>query len=70
MKLPLLAPVAGLALLALPALAAGPAPALPQIGKKAPNFSLPANDGKTYSLKQMRGHWLVLAFYPADFTGG
>lgn len=41
------------------------------IGKPAPDFTAEAfHDGriKKISLKQLRGKWVVLAFYPADFT--
>jgi len=40
------------------------------VGKSAPDFSLPANDGKTYSLKDLRGKKIVLYFYPKDDTPG
>jgi peroxiredoxin Q/BCP len=36
----------------------------------APNFSLPDESGKNYSLKYFAGQWLVLYFYPADDTPG
>jgi peroxiredoxin Q/BCP len=38
-------------------------------GKPAPIFA-PANDGKTYSLASLRGHKVVLYFYPKDDTPG
>lgn len=41
------------------------------IGEKAPDFALKGVDrGKVseYSLQAYRGKWLVLFFYPADFT--
>ena len=41
-----------------------------QVGLKAPEFDLKGEDGKGYALKNLRGRWTVLAFYPADFTGG
>ncbi|MBS4027508.1 MAG: thioredoxin-dependent thiol peroxidase [Ignavibacteriales bacterium] len=40
------------------------------VGSPAPDFSLPANDGKTYSLKELRGKKIVLYFYPKDDTSG
>jgi peroxiredoxin Q/BCP len=43
---------------------------MPQVGQKAPAFTLPDQDGKTHTLKSFKGHVLVLAFYPADFTSG
>src|SRR5947209_3374766 len=42
---------------------------MPNVGDKAPNFSLPASDGKTYSLSQFRGkNHIVVVFYPGDDT--
>lgn len=41
-----------------------------QPGDKAPDFKLPADDGKTYSLKNFKGKKLVLYFYPKDSTSG
>ncbi len=39
-------------------------------GEKAPDFSLPASDGKTVSLKSLAGKKVVLYFYPKDNTSG
>lgn len=39
-----------------------------RIGDTAPDFLLPAQDGKKYSLKNFRGKKIVLYFYPADDT--
>jgi peroxiredoxin Q/BCP len=39
-------------------------------GDQAPDFSLPGTDGKTYSLSQLRGKYVVLAWFPKAFTGG
>lgn len=55
-----------LALLAAPAFAAD----APRPGDKAPAFTLTAQDGKPVSLKDYRGKWVALYFYPKDFTGG
>ena len=41
-----------------------------KIGDKAPNFSLPAGQGKTISLKDFAGQNLILYFYPKDDTPG
>ena len=43
---------------------------LPKIGEVAPNFSLPDQNGKIYSLADFHGKWLVLYFYPKDDTPG
>jgi peroxiredoxin Q/BCP len=50
-----------------PALAKG---APPTVGAPAPDFTLPSQEGKPVSLKDFRGKWVVLYFYPKDFTGG
>ncbi len=39
-------------------------------GDPAPDFRLPADDGKTYALKDLRGQKVVLYFYPKDDTPG
>ena len=41
-------------------------PLLP--GTTAPDFSLPDQDGKIVSLSALRGHNVVLVFYPGDDT--
>jgi len=42
-----------------------------EVGDKAPDFSLQASDGKTYSLSQFLGvRPMVIAFFPKAFTGG
>lgn len=42
----------------------------PAVGAPAPEFSLTTNEGKPASLKDFRGKWVVLYFYPKDFTSG
>jgi thioredoxin-dependent peroxiredoxin len=37
---------------------------------KAPAFAAPASDGRTVSLDDFRGRYLVLYFYPSSFTYG
>ena len=39
-------------------------------GDRAPDFTLKASDGKTYSLSQLRGQTVVLAWFPKAFTAG
>jgi peroxiredoxin Q/BCP len=41
-----------------------------QPGTPFPNFSLPNQDGKTVSLKDFAGKWLVVYVYPKDDTPG
>jgi peroxiredoxin Q/BCP len=43
---------------------------MPEVGKEAPEFELPAQDGKKVELEDYEGKWVVLYFYPKDFTGG
>ena len=43
---------------------------LPEVGKAAPDFQLTTNEGNQASLKDYRGKWVVLYFYPKDFTSG
>ena len=53
------------------ALAADPAPvASPAEGSAAPAFKLQDQAGKWHTLDQYKGKWVVLYFYPKDFTGG
>lgn len=42
----------------------------PAVGGAAPDFKLPNQDGKQSSLTDYRGKWVVLYFYPKDFTSG
>jgi peroxiredoxin Q/BCP len=39
-------------------------------GVKAPDFSLPADDGSTVTLAELKGRKVVLYFYPKDDTSG
>lgn len=43
----------------------------PNLNEPAPEFSLPSNDGDgQISLDDFRGQWVVVYFYPQDFTLG
>ena len=44
--------------------------AVPQIGQPAPAFHLQDQNGHWQSPADHRGRWLVLYFYPKDFTPG
>jgi peroxiredoxin Q/BCP len=39
-------------------------------GDLAPDFTLPASDGRTYRLADMRGQVVVVAWFPKAFTAG
>lgn len=41
-----------------------------EVGKKAPAFTLPDQDGNTVALADLAGQWVVLYFYPRDDTPG
>jgi peroxiredoxin Q/BCP len=45
-------------------------PQPPAVGSPAPAFSLPSQEGAQVSLDQFKGKWIVLYFYPKDFTSG
>jgi peroxiredoxin Q/BCP len=42
----------------------------PTSGTLAPEFVLNSQDGKQLRLQDFRGKWVVLYFYPKDFTSG
>jgi thioredoxin-dependent peroxiredoxin len=42
----------------------------PPVGSLAPEFTLNSQEGTPVSLKDYRGKWVVLYFYPKDFTSG
>jgi thioredoxin-dependent peroxiredoxin len=44
--------------------------ATPPVGSDAPDFTLPSPEGSLVSLKDYRGNWVVLYFYPKDLTPG
>lgn len=60
--------ISTLLLLALP-VGATARPAI-AVGQVAPDFRLPDQHGQTVTLAGFRGRWLVLYFYPKDFTPG
>jgi peroxiredoxin Q/BCP len=43
---------------------------MPPAGSWAPDFSLTSQDGNQITLSDYRGKWVVLYFYPKDFTSG
>jgi peroxiredoxin len=61
-----------LAALALTAAAQAPAPPKThlKVGDKAPDFTLRTTAGTPFKLSEQAGKTVVLAFFPAAFTGG
>ena len=43
---------------------------VPAVGTEAPDFTLSSQEGKPVNLRDFRGQWVVLYFYPKDFTSG
>ena len=41
-----------------------------EVGKKAPAFNLPDQDGKKHRLSDYAGKWVLVYFYPKDNTSG
>lgn len=68
--------ITGLAAVAASAQQAAPQSQTPaaavelKVGDKAPEFSLPGTDGKTYKLSALKGKAVVLAWYPKAMTSG
>ena len=61
--------VAVIAIIALVSIARGGSKA-PAAGSPAPDFTLNSQEGKPVSLHDFKGQWVVLYFYPKDFTSG
>lgn len=69
-KFVLLFAIVMLGLMAMPSSFAGAAGEAPAVGTMAPEFTMTTNEGKPANLKDFRGQWVVLYFYPKDFTSG
>lgn len=41
-----------------------------EIGKSIPQFSLPDQDRKIHNIKDYKGKWVIIYFYPKDLTPG
>jgi thioredoxin-dependent peroxiredoxin len=54
----------------VPRLISGARSVAPAVGASAPAFTLPSQQGSDVSLKDLRGNWVVLYFYPKDQTAG
>jgi thioredoxin-dependent peroxiredoxin len=57
-------------ILLVPRLISGSRAAAPVAGSVAPDFSLASQESASVSLKDYRGSWVVLYFYPKDQTPG
>jgi peroxiredoxin Q/BCP len=68
MKKSLLSAIVGLATLAL--MQGADTQTQPAAGTAAPDFSLATSNGSQVSLKDYKGKWVVLYFYPKDMTSG
>jgi peroxiredoxin len=64
------AALAGLLVSTVMAQTPAPGPVDLKAGDKAPDFSLQGTDGKTHTLAEYKGQWVVLAWFPKAFTGG
>jgi len=60
----------GLGVLAFAASPLMHADEMPAVGSKAPDFTLQSQEGKSVSLHDFKGKWVVLYFYPKDMTPG
>src|SRR5205823_13388303 len=68
MKKSLLLAIVGFAIVAL--MQAADTQTQPAAGSAAPEFTLATSDGSQISLKDFKGKWVVLYFYPKDMTSG
>src|SRR2546425_2653991 len=68
MKKSLLSAIVGFAIVAL--MQSAETQTQPAAGTAAPDFSLKTSDGSQVNLKDFRGKWVVLYFYPKDMTSG
>src|SRR6266705_486673 len=68
MKKSLLSAIVGFSTLAL--MQGADTQTQPAAGAAAPDFSLATSDGSQVSLRDFKGKWIVLYFYPKDMTSG
>ena len=44
--------------------------ATPNVGEPAPLWELPGSDGQIHRLEDLRGQYVVVAFFPKAYTSG
>ena len=70
LKIVLLVLIVVIVIFVAPRLFSGSRATRPMPGDIAPDFTLPSQAGAAVSLKDFRGKWVVLYFYPKDQTPG
>jgi peroxiredoxin Q/BCP len=70
LRIALLVIVVVILIFVVPRLLTGSRAATPATGSAAPDFTLPSQENTSVSLKDYRGNWVVLYFYPKDQTPG
>jgi thioredoxin-dependent peroxiredoxin len=70
LRITLLVVVVVIIIFLVPRLLSGSRAAVPSLGSAAPDFTLPSQEAASVSLKDYRGSWVVLYFYPKDQTPG
>jgi thioredoxin-dependent peroxiredoxin len=70
LRVTLIVIVLGIISILVPRLISESRASVPTLGSAAPNFTLPSQQGASVSLKDYRGNWIVLYFYPKDQTPG
>ena len=69
-RIALLVMVIAVILFLVPRLFSGASGTAPGVGSVAPEFTLASQESSSVSLKDYRGSWVVLYFYPKDQTPG
>jgi peroxiredoxin Q/BCP len=70
LRIALLVIVVVILIFLVPRLISGARAAMPSPGSAAPDFTLASQESASVSLKDYRGSWVVLYFYPKDQTPG
>jgi thioredoxin-dependent peroxiredoxin len=70
LRITLLVIVVVVIIVLVPRMFSGSRAAAPVVGNAAPDFTLASQENPSVSLKDYRGSWVVLYFYPKDQTPG